>query len=309
MKSKGRKNKAKKNPKTKKSKIQITFIAGFLLASMLTLLLAVTYVYGRNSNYLLVSQEPGEIYPEPLPEIPDQEKEPSRGTLIFVIDDAGNNLWELEPFLHFQGPLTIAVLPGLPDSVEAARRIREAGKELFLHQPMESIYGHLSGPGAILAGMEETEVRDIINRNLEEIWPVAGMNNHEGSRVSMDEDTMEIVLDVCREWGIIFLDSRTTAETKAPEAASRLGIQIGERDVFLDNEQDRDSIIRQIERGLMIAEQKGNAIMIGHAFTPVLGPLMEELYVSWIDQGYTLSTMSALIKTPLSKEENESLRY
>ncbi|MDR2480445.1 MAG: hypothetical protein LBD48_14200, partial [Treponema sp.] len=29
-----------------------------------------------------------------------------RGTLVFVIDDAGNNLRELEPFLRFPGPLT-----------------------------------------------------------------------------------------------------------------------------------------------------------------------------------------------------------
>jgi hypothetical protein len=53
------------------------------------------------------------------------------GTLVFVIDDAGNNLRELEPFLRIPGPLTIAVLPGLPYSAEAARRIRAAGKEVI----------------------------------------------------------------------------------------------------------------------------------------------------------------------------------
>ena len=68
-------------------------------------------------------------------------KEPveNLGTLVFVIDDAGNNLRELEPFLNISGPLTIAVLPGLPHSAEAAKRIREAGKEVILHQPMEAL--------------------------------------------------------------------------------------------------------------------------------------------------------------------------
>ncbi|MDR1178172.1 MAG: divergent polysaccharide deacetylase family protein, partial [Spirochaetaceae bacterium] len=47
-----------------------------------------------------------------------------------MIDDAGNNLRELDAFLNLPFPLTIAVLPGLPYSAEAARRIRAAGKEV-----------------------------------------------------------------------------------------------------------------------------------------------------------------------------------
>ncbi|MDR0313557.1 MAG: divergent polysaccharide deacetylase family protein [Treponema sp.] len=219
---------------------------------------------------------------------------PSRGKLVFVIDDAGNNLRELEPFLRFPGPLTIAVLPGLPNSAEAAKRIRAAGKEVFLHQPMESLGGSNPGPGAIYSGMEEAEIRSIINRNLDEIWPVSGMNNHEGSKITMDEKIMELVLQICRERGIIFLDSRTTADTKAPAASKRLEIPIRERDVFLDNEQDRNSIMRYLNTGLERAEQKGNAIMIGHTWSPQLAPLLEELYSFWISSGFSLSTVTGL---------------
>ena len=50
------------------------------------------------------------------------------GTLIFVFDDAGHNLAQLEHFLHLPFPCTIAVLPGLRYSSESARRIRTAGK-------------------------------------------------------------------------------------------------------------------------------------------------------------------------------------
>ncbi|MDR2181297.1 MAG: divergent polysaccharide deacetylase family protein, partial [Treponema sp.] len=45
--------------------------------------------------------------PAAPPVMPSERK----GVLVFVIDDAGNNLRELEPFLAFPGPLTIAVLP------------------------------------------------------------------------------------------------------------------------------------------------------------------------------------------------------
>ena len=223
------------------------------------------------------------------------EENLSLGTLAFIIDDAGNNLWELEPFLHFPGPLTIAVLPGLPNSAEAAQRIRAAGKEVFLHQPMESLGGSYPGPGAIFTGMEEDEIRSIINDNIDEIWPVAGMNNHEGSRISMDEEIMEIILTICRERDIVYLDSRTTGETVAPAAALRLDMRIGERDVFLDNDPDRESIIGYIKTGLSKAGQNGSAIMIGHTFTPGLASLLEEQYSLWITQNFTLSTVSELI--------------
>ena len=229
------------------------------------------------------------------PEQPPKPKPRQQGTLVFVIDDAGNNLQELEPFLRFPGPLTIAVLPGLPHSAEAARRIRAAGKEVFLHQPMEAIGGQAPGPGAIYAGMDTAEIVDVLNKNIAEIGPVAGMNNHQGSKVTMDQQIMETVLAFCREQGICFLDSRTTAETAVPAAARNLGMKIGERAVFIDNEQDRLSMDRSIEGGLTRASQRGNAVMIGHTWSPELAPLLAGLYQDFIAQGYVLATASKLI--------------
>ena len=121
------------------------------------------------------------------------------------------------------------------------------------------------------------------------------MNNHEGSRVTMDEQAMETILALCRERGILFLDSRTTAETAAPRAARRLGMSIGERDVFVDNEQDRESMIRYINTGLRRAEQKGFAIMIGHVWSPKLAPLLAELYPDLRERGYSFSPASKSI--------------
>jgi polysaccharide deacetylase 2 family uncharacterized protein YibQ len=159
---------------------------------------------------------------------------------------------------------------------------------------MESLGGSNPGPGAIYSGMEEKEIRSIINRNLDELWPVSGMNNHEGSKITMDERIMHIILQICRERGILFLDSRTTAETKAPAASKLLDIPIRERDVFLDNEQDRASIMRYLNLGLERAVQRGTAIMIGHTWSPQLAPLLEELHSEWMASGFTLSTVTGL---------------
>ncbi|MDR1419687.1 MAG: divergent polysaccharide deacetylase family protein [Treponema sp.] len=214
-----------------------------------------------------------------------------------MIDDAGNNLRELEPFLRFPGPLTIAVLPGLPHSAEAARRIRAAGKEVFLHQPMEAIGGRDPGPGAVYSDMDGETIRSVIRANLAEVGPVAGMNNHQGSKITMDEKAMETVLALCREEGIYFLDSRTIAGTVVPETARRLGITIGERDVFIDNSQEKSSMLKYIEEGLAKAERRGSAVMIGHAWSPGLAPILSELYPGLSGRGYSLSTASRLVET------------
>jgi len=229
--------------------------------------------------------------PERVPEQPPV----SRGTLVFVIDDAGNNMRDLEPFLTLGIPLTIAVLPGLPYSVEAAQRIRAAGQEVFLHQPMEPIGGQDPGPGAIMAGMDRDEIRAIIKQNLEEVGPVIGMNNHMGSRITMDEEAMKTILELSREKGILFLDSRTTNESAAPRAAQYLGMTIGERDIFLDNIPERESILTFIDMGLQTAEQNGLAIMIGHVQVAALAPLLAELIPDLKERGFSFSPASTVI--------------
>jgi len=221
----------------------------------------------------------------------------NRGTLVFVIDDAGNNLQELEPFLRIPFPLTIAVLPGLSHSAEAAKRIRAAGKEVILHQPMEAVGGQNPGPGAIYSGMSAQEIRSVLSRNIADVGPVAGMNNHQGSKITMDGEAMETILAFCKEQGIYFLDSRTTSDTAAPAAAQRLGIKIAERDVFVDNEQDRDSMLSYITNGLARAQRNGRAVMIGHTWSPAFAPLLAEQFPLLTNQGYTVKTVSDIIKS------------
>jgi len=220
----------------------------------------------------------------------------NKGTLVFIIDDAGNNLKELEPFLKIQFPFTIAVLPGLPHSAEAAKRIRESGKEVFLHQPMEAIGGQDPGPGAITSGMSADEIRAVLTRNVNEIGPIAGMNNHQGSKITMDKEAMKTILAFCKEKGIYFVDSRTTADTVVPETAKQMGIKIAERNIFIDNEQNKDAMFRYISTGLTRAQKSGSSVMIGHTWSPELAPLLAEQFPLLTEQGYTLKTASDIIK-------------
>ena len=223
---------------------------------------------------------------------------PYAGNLTFVFDDAGHNLDQLEYFLRLPFPCTIAVLPGLRYSSEAARRIRKAGKQVILHQPMQSVDLHINpGPGAVTPGLSAEQIKNIVRKNLEEIWPAAGMNNHEGSLMTADEAAMSAVLDVVAEKHIFFLDSRTTAQSVVAKVAREKNMTVWERAIFIDNDKSRVAMETQIKKGLSIARKKGSAIMIGHVFTVELAQLLTEMYPALIEEGFSLSAIAQTAQT------------
>ena len=221
--------------------------------------------------------------------------QPKGPALVFVIDDVGYSLSQLEAFLKLPFPLTFAVLPGLPHSAEAARMIRAAGKELILHQPMESVGGSDPGPEAIYLYMSPAEAASVLRKNLDSLPGVVGMNNHEGSAVTRDDALMEAILAVAKSRGIYYLDSLTISDTATAEAALRERIRYWERDVFLDNSPDRISIVHYIDVGRKKAEKSGAAVMIGHVWSAELAQTLSDLYPSLVEGGFSLSTISKVM--------------
>jgi len=225
-----------------------------------------------------------------------QEIKPTKsGKLVFVFDDAGHNMTQLKPFLSMPFPITVAILPKLPHSKEAAIALKNAGVCSILHQPMQAVNLSVDpGPGAIKPEMYSYEIEALVKENLAEIYSVVGMNNHEGSLITASQSDIGTVLDVCKERNLIFLDSRTNAESKVRQAALERGMTILERDIFLDNIQDRAEIIAMVNKGLEIADKKGYAIMIGHVWCKDLASILTELYPNLKAQGYSFLTLEEL---------------
>ena len=99
------------------------------------------------------NEEPKTITPVVTPKEPEIVKNKS-GKLVFVFDDAGHNMRQLTPFLNLPFPCTIAVLPSLTTSGEAANALRKSGKELILHQPMQPVnLSEAPGRSSIQHGM------------------------------------------------------------------------------------------------------------------------------------------------------------
>ena len=214
--------------------------------------------------------------------------------LCFVFDDGGQNLDQLKKFLDLPFPITVAVLPQITHSVEAADLVRKSGNEVILHQPMQSVNASIDpGPGALTPDMTDDQLISQLFVNINQIGPVAGMNNHEGSGITADAEKMALVLQMASENGIYFLDSRTNVETKVPYVAKELGYSYYERNIFLDNEKTRENALGELKKGLALANKNGSVIMIGHIWSADFLPqLLKEAYPELKEKGYTFCVVS-----------------
>lgn len=253
-------------------------------------------------NDVVKPQKTGKVVP-PVVEKPKSDglknvfnlpKAKNGATLVFVFDDGGQSLSDLDAFLKLPFPITVAVLPKLQYSVESANLVRQSGHELILHQPMQAINRSVNpGAGAIKPEMSEDEVRSLLFSNINEIGPVAGMNNHEGSAITADIEKMAVVLKTASDCGIFFLDSRTNVNTVVPLVAKEMGYNYYERNIFLDNEKTRENALMELKKGLDIANKKGSAVMIGHVWSADFLPaLLKELYPELVKNGYKFSVVS-----------------
>ena len=187
--------------------------------------------------------------------------------VAIVIDDVG---FEEGPALELAKaglPLTFAVLPFQRYSQNLASRVKALGHEVILHLPMEPLAYPIRDPGegAVGEDMSPAAISEVVRRDLDAVPGAVGVNNHMGSRATSDARIMRAVLEVVRQRGLYFLDSRTSAGTVGFDLARRMGIRAIERTVFLDDRREASYIEGQVRELLRRAREEGSAVGIGHA--------------------------------------------
>ena len=238
-----------------------------------------------------ISSEDNKEKPVPVPEKPSAKKK----EIYIVIDDVGNSLQHLESFLSIPVKISFAIMPGRPHSEESSRRIRKAGFDAILHQPMEAEGGQNPGVGAIMVDMDKDEIYRVFDENLRVFPWISGINNHMGSKATADVDVMKSVMSYLKSKGMFFLDSVTTNHSVAGTAAGEQGVPYARRNaIFLDNEGDREHVEKAFRSGVDVAGKQGQAIMIGHVKTEALAEVITDAFSSLIDEGYTFLGVSHL---------------
>lgn len=186
------------------------------------------------------------------------------GRLAIVIDDAGRDLDSQHIYEQMGIPLTLAVMPDQVHTRDAARSWRAHGLPVILHQPMESVSGIGMEPKVILTSMSDEAIRQMLRDSLSQLPEAIGINNHQGSKATIDARTMDIVMNELHHRGLFFFDSHTNSTTAADKAAKTYGVPYVRNDLFVDNSASVSDICAMIQEGANRAKKKGTYIIIGH---------------------------------------------
>ncbi|MCK4418544.1 divergent polysaccharide deacetylase family protein [Candidatus Aerophobetes bacterium] len=190
--------------------------------------------------------------------------------IALIIDDFGySKSRAVDIFLkELDIPLTLSIIPGTEYARLIAEEAHKNGKEVMVHLPMEAEREELNHgyKWIILDKMGEKEIKLATEKAIKNIPHAVGLNNHQGSVVTTKERPMKALLEVVKEEGLFFVDSRTDPETIAFSLAQEMGIKSTSREAeFLDNEKKIDYITKQFQKLISLAKVRGKVIGIGHA--------------------------------------------
>jgi len=118
------------------------------------------------------------------------------------------------------------------------------------------------------------------------------INNHTGSVFTSNYRAMYRLYGYLKEQGFIFLDSRTSRHSKVRKIAAQYRMPYLKRDIFLDNVQTPQAILKQLRLAIRIAKRRGYAIAIGHPHPVTFrvlrqaAPLLRGVRVLYLDEFY-----------------------
>ena len=217
---------------------------------------------------------PHKPIPKPVPAIPKELPK-----IAIIIDDLGYDKKIVEKFLGLDAVFTFSILPYSPFQKSIARSVHSKGFDVMLHLPMEpNEYPMVNpGPGALLTSMSPDQLIKQLDKDLDSVPFIQGVNNHMGSKMTTVSIQLYQIFSVLKKRKLFFIDSRTTTETLCKPSAQLLQVPFAQKDVFLDHIQERDFIRKQIYRLIHIANSHGEAIGIAHPHDVTYDVLREVL--------------------------------
>ncbi|MBP5399357.1 MAG: divergent polysaccharide deacetylase family protein [Alphaproteobacteria bacterium] len=236
-----------------------------------------------------------EILPNDTPQTQDFSEQNNYAEIVIIIDDMGVNRDKTQKISSLQYPITASFLTYAPHLKEQIEQSQNSGQEIMVHVPMEPNVMQNYTEQMLTTDMTDEEIVRLLNTMLQQVPQAVGINNHMGSKFTEDEHRMGVVMQVLAEKKLIFVDSKTTAQTTGYKQSQLFGIKSFTRDIFLDNKNDYDYILSQLQKAEKIAHETVLAIAIGHP--------KEQTYQALKDWLPTLQD-KGLKLTPISKINN-----
>ena len=228
--------------------------------------------------------------------------------IAIIIDDLGYALSLGRRVNELPGPISIAVLPATPRGKLLAEEAHAAGKDVLLHLPLEANQedGWVE-PGGISLDMSRGEFSRTFAEDIRSVPHVIGVNSHRGSLLTRHPGHMAWLMEEIIERGdLIFVDSYTTHESVALRLAQESGVPAVKRDVFLDPDESRETVVREFARLKKLARENGLAVGIGHPY-PTTIELLERELPGLAAEGIELISISELVRLKTGGADTETV--
>jgi polysaccharide deacetylase 2 family uncharacterized protein YibQ len=205
---------------------------------------------------------------------------------------------------------TEAAIQGLPGAVSLAfwpyserldywiRLARAAGHEVLLNLPMEpENYPDFDpGPKTLLTTLTPQQNLERLEWALSRVTGYVGVADFQGSRFTASRRDLKPILETLNQRGLIFVDSRTTAHSLAPEIAQSIGLPWAANARFIDDPQlSRDAIDARLREIESIARLQKKALAIGQPY-----PVTLERVAAWTsglaEKGFALAPVTAVLE-------------
>lgn len=248
--------------------------------------------YGKDTGEEPLKYE--EIIPEPThieqPPIEIQEVVPvsKKPKLAIIIDDVTTQ-FQINQILDLGYKVNMAFLPptsGHPNSAKIVKNLQY----YMIHLPLQASSFQYEEENTLHIG-DSLEVIEKRIQQLKSFYPKAQyINNHTGSKFTANQEAMDKLFQVLKKHNLIFVDSRTTANSVAAISAKKFGVKMLSRNVFLDNHKDKKYIQSQLKKAVISAKKYGKAIAIGHPYKATFEALkdakeiLEDLELVYIHQ-------------------------
>ena len=195
-----------------------------------------------------------------------------------IIDDLGNNYQQGKTLVDFPAPLTLAFLPQTDFAKKLARLAHNNKKEVMLHLPLQSVAHHKHSPGTLNLHMSRDEFSQQLLINIKSIPHVSGINNHMGSLLTRHPGHMNWLMDeIAKLNSLYFVDSLTSKKSVAAYFADEHHIPNLKRDIFLDPDDNPETIKAQFERFIAIINKQGYAVAIAHPYPNTVSFIQDNL--------------------------------
>jgi polysaccharide deacetylase 2 family uncharacterized protein YibQ len=215
------------------------------------------------------------VPPPPVTIAPDKktQKAAQLPLLSIIIDDMGFKDKICADLIALELNLSFAFLPFGPNTATLALAQRK-NRDILLHLPMQPQDSKwIPGPGTLLTSMSSREIQSTLARDIAAVPHAIGVNNHMGSSFTENRAAMQACLALLKENNLFFLDSLTSARSVGFSMAKEMGLRTAQRDIFIDNNQDPQEVMKQLDALINIAKKRGSAIGIGHPHQATLDAL------------------------------------